>query len=284
MRKSQPIITLLTDFGQADAFVGIMKGVILSIVPHAQLVNLSHLIPPQDIKQAAFILMTAVPFFPEGTVHLVVVDPGVGSARRPIAVETPRARFVAPDNGVLSYALALIGNYRIVKLTNPRYRLPEVSSTFHGRDIFSSAAAHLASGVPLKDFGPTVAKPVLLDPPRLRVEGDHLEAEVLNVDHFGNLRTSIHTIAWEDDNTLSLQPIFEINTERSPTVRFSAESARISVGRLRIEGISTTFSAVQPGQPLAYIGSEGGLEIAINQGNAAREFGVKPGDPVLLYF
>ena len=283
MRKSHPIITLLTDFGQADAFVGIMKGVILNIVPHAQLVNLSHLIPPQDIKQAAFILMTAVPFFPEGTVHLVVVDPGVGSSRRPIAVETPRARFVAPDNGVLSYALALTGNYRIVELTNRRYRLPEISSTFHGRDIFSPAAAHLASGVPLEDLGATVDTPVLLDPPRLLVEGDRLQAEVLNVDHFGNLRTSIHTLTWEDD-TLSLRPIFGIDTERSPAVRFSAERVQISVGRLRIEGISTTFSAVQPGQPLAYIGSEGGLEIAINQGNAAREFGVKPGDPVLLNF
>ena len=284
MRKTQPIITLLTDFGQADAFVGIMKGVILSIVPHAQLVNLSHLIPPQDIKQAAYILMTAVPFFPKVTVHLVVVDPGVGSARRPIAVETSRARFVAPDNGVLSYALALAGNYKIVELTNPRYRLLEVSSTFHGRDIFSPAAAHLASGIPLKDFGPTIDTPVLLDPPRLRVEEDHLEAEVLNVDHFGNLRTSILTLNWEDDTTLRLQPIFEINTKRSLAVRFSAESARISVGRLKIEGISTTFSAVQPGQPLAYVGSEGGLEIAINQGSAAREFGVKSGDPVLLYF
>ena len=177
-----------------------------------------------------------------------------------------------------------LGDYRVVELTNPHYRLPEVSSTFHGRDIFSPAAAHLASGVPLKDLGPAVDTLVLLDPPRLWVEADHIEAEVLNVDHFGNLRTSIHTLAWEDDTTLSLRPIFEANDERSPAVYFSTESAHVSDGQLRIKGISTTFSTVQPGQPLAYIGSEGGLEITINQANAAREFSVKPGDPVRLNF
>jgi S-adenosylmethionine hydrolase len=284
MQEPPPIITILTDFGEADAFVGTMKGVLLSIAPQAQLVDLSHLIRPQDIKQAAFVLMTAAPYFPDGTVHLVVVDPGVGSARRPVAVETPRARFVAPDNGVLSYALALADSHTAVELANPAYRLSEVSSTFHGRDIFSPAAAHLAAGVPLNELGPTVESLVMLDSPRLIVGDDRVEAEVLNVDHFGNIRTSILILNWDDANTLSLRPIFARAPDGAPAARFSAAQAQVSVGPLNIDGISVTFSSVQPGQPVAFVGSEGGLEIAINQGDAAREFGVKPGDAVALRF
>ena len=284
MEKSRPIITLLTDFGEADAFVGIMKGVILDIAPQAQLVDLSHLITPQDIKQAAYVLMTTTPFFPAGTVHLIVVDPGVGSARRPIAVETPDEYFVAPDNGVLSYVLAQEENYRVVELANPLYRLPEPSTTFHGRDIFSPAAAHLAAGVPFSDLGPVVEQPVLLDPPRLRIGSNEIEAEVLNVDHFGNLRTSILLLNWEDDSTINLRPLFTQKSEIVPGIRFSAAEARIVVGNLTISGISTTFSDAQIGQPLAYIGSEGGLEIAINQGDAAHKFGIKSGDTVSLKF
>lgn len=284
MKERRPVITLLTDFGEADAFVGIMKGVILDIVPEAHLVDLSHLISPQDVKQAAYILMTTTPFFPKRTVHLVVVDPGVGSARRPIAIETSNAFFVAPDNGVLSYVLAQEENYKVVELVNPLYRLPDPSSTFHGRDIFSPAAAHLAAGVPFIELGPEVDKPVLLDPPRLSMGPGHVEAEVLNVDHFGNLRTSVLLIRWVDDSTLELNPLFSQPPESEPKKRFSATKAQIEIGELTIDGISTTFSEVQIGQPLAYVGSEGGLEIAINQGNAARKFGVKPGDTVSLSF
>jgi hypothetical protein len=284
MQERRPVITLLTDFGEADAFVGIMKGVILDIVPKTQLVDLSHLISPQDVKQAAYILMTATPFFPNGTVHLVVVDPGVGSARRPIAVETSNAYFIAPDNGVLSYVLVQEENYKVVELVNPLYRLPDPSSTFHGRDVFSPAAAHLAAGVPFNELGPDVDKPVLLDPPRLIVGPGHVEAEVLNVDHFGNLRTSILLLSWVNDSTIELHSLFSQPPESEPKKRFSAAKAQIDIGGLTIDGISTTFSEVQVGQPLAYVGSEGGLEIAINQGNAARKFGVKPGDTVSLSF
>ncbi len=284
MEERRPVITLLTDFGEVDAFVGIMKGVILDIAPQAQLVDLSHLITPQDIKQAAYVLMTTTPYFPAATVHLIVVDPGVGSARRPIAVETPNAYFVAPDNGVLGYVLALEENYRVVELVNPLLRLPDPSTTFHGRDIFSPAAAHLAAGVPFSELGPVVEQPVLLDPPRLRIGSNEIEAEVLNVDHFGNLRTSILLLNWEDDSTINLRPLFTQKSEIVPDIRFSAAKAQIVVGILTISGISTTFSDAQIGQPLAYVGSEGGLEIAINQGNAAREFGVKSGDTVSLSF
>ena len=284
MEERRPVITLLTDFGEMDAFVGIMKGVILDIAPHTQLVDLSHLITPQDIKQAAYVLMTTTPFFPKGTVHLIVVDPGVGSARRPIAVETPSAYFVAPDNGVLSYVLAQEENYRVVELASPLYRLPDPSSTFHGRDIFSPAAAHLAAGVPISELGPVVEKPVFLDPPRLRIGTNEIEAEVLNVDHFGNLRTSILILNWEDDSTINIRPLFKQKSEIVPGIRFSAAKAQIVVGNLTISGISTTFSEVEVGQPLAYVGSEGGLEIAINQGDAALKFGIKSGDSVTLRF
>jgi S-adenosylmethionine hydrolase len=284
MNHIQPIITLLTDFGELDAFVGIMKGVILRIVPDAQLVDLSHQVPPQDVRHAAFQLMTAVEFFPEGAVHLVVVDPGVGSARRPIAVSTPRASFVGPDNGVFTYALALAEQYTAVELTNPEYHLPDVSTTFHGRDIFSPTAAHLANGVPLSELGPLVKKIVQLDLPRLKVEEGYIEAEVLNIDHFGNLRTSIHVLTWEDDKTLSLQPVFGSSLVESPVTRISAKKARTQVGSLKIDGISETFSDVQIGQPVAMVGSEGGLDIAVNQGDAARDYGVKTGDLVSLHF
>jgi S-adenosylmethionine hydrolase len=284
MEKHRPVITLLTDFGEADAFVGIMKGVILDIAPNAQLVDLSHLIAPQDVKHAAYILMTATPFFPEGTVHLVVVDPGVGSARRPIGVQTSKAYYIAPDNGVLSYVLGQEENYRVVELADPRYRLPDPSSTFHGRDIFSPAAAHLAAGVPLDELGPEVENPVLLERPRFIISADLVEAEVLNIDHFGNLRTSILLLDWVDEETLELNTLFAIQPENEPAKRFKASTVLIEVGELKIDGISTTFSDVQLGLPLAYVGSEGGLEIAINQGNAARKYNVKQGDIVTVSF
>lgn len=282
MAESSPIITLLTDFGEADAFVGTMKGVMLGISPNARLVDLSHQIPPQDVKQAAYVLMTAVPYFPKGTVHMVVVDPGVGSSRRPVAVETPNYRFVAPDNGVLSYVLAQVVSFRAVEIANPKYRLANVSSTFHGRDIFSPAAAHLAAEVKLNELGPGVDRLVMLDFPRLEVDGSKIEAEVLNVDHFGNLRTSINALIWEDANTLTLQPSFSSDQGGSARLRFSAADALVKFQSFTIRGISTTFSDVEVGQPVAYVGSEGGLEIAINQGSAARQFGAKVGDSLLL--
>lgn len=283
MQPTNPIITLLTDFGESDGYVGTMKGVLLDIAPQAQLVDLSHLIPPQDVKQAAFVLMAAVPYFPDGAIHLIVVDPGVGSARRPIAVETPTARYVAPDNGVLTYVLAQADFYSVVELANPTYRLSEVSTTFHGRDIFSPAAAHLAAGVPLRELGPAVETPVLFDLPRLEVGKDRIDGEVLRVDHFGNIRTSIYHLTWEDAATLSLRPGFSPSPPE-PAARFSAPKAQVSVGPLTLQRIEETFSSVDIGQPVAFVGSEGGLEIGINQGNAAREYGVKAGDSVSLHF
>ncbi len=144
------ILTLLTDFGTEDEYVGVMKGVILSIAPEVRLVDLSHQIPPQDVRRAAFLLTSAVPYFPPDTVHLAVVDPGVGTERRPLAVRTPVGTFVGPDNGLFSWVLTRVPEWTAVE---PAYRLPLVSSTFHGRDIFAAGGAHLAAGVPLERLG-----------------------------------------------------------------------------------------------------------------------------------
>ena len=182
-----------------------------------------------------------------------------------------------------SLALAQEESYTAVELTTPDYRLPFVSSTFHGRDIFSPAAAHLAAGVPLKKLGPVVESLALLDLPRLEAGEAGIEGEVLNVDHFGNIRTSIYALTWKDADTLSLQPGFSPKAS-TQAIRFSAAKARISVGPLTIDGIHETFSSVEVGQPVALVGSEGGLEISINQGDAAREFGVRSGDRVSLRF
>jgi S-adenosylmethionine hydrolase len=283
MKNSDPIITLLTDFGERDGFVGTMKGVILGIVPHAQLVDLSHLIAPQAVRQAAFVLMTSTPFFPEGTVHLVVVDPGVGSARRPVAVRTERAFYVAPDNGVLSFVLAQTTPYDAVELSDSKYRLPKVSRTFHGRDVFSPAAAHLAAGVPLEELGPSITDLRTLPLPKLEVERSRIKGEVLNVDHFGNVRTSILYLEREGSETLLLRPLFATDGDPIEVKRFSPVKARIVVGSLTIDAISNTFSDVGIGAPVAYVGSEGGLEVALNQGNLAEELNIQPGDPVEVF-
>lgn len=283
MKNSDPIITLLTDFGEQDGFVGTMKGVILGIVPHAQLVDFSHLIAPQAVRQAAFVLMTSTPFFPEGAVHLVVVDPGVGSERRPVAVRTERASYVAPDNGVLSFVLSQIDTYDAVELRNPNYRLSDVSNTFHGRDVFSPAAAHLAAGVPLEELGPSISDLRTLPLPKLEIERDRIKGEVLNVDRFGNVRTSILYLEREGREMLLLRPFFATDGGQIGVKRFSAARARIVVGSLTIEAISNTFSDVEIGAPVAYVGSERGLEVALNQGDLAGEFSIQPGDPVEVF-
>ncbi len=194
-----PIVTLLTDFGLEDEYVGVMKGVILSIAPQVRLVDLTHSVPPQDVRRAALILMNAAPYFPPDTVHLAVVDPGVGTERRPIAVRTGRGTFVGPDNGLFSFVLAEMETWTAVELREPAYRLPLVSTTFHGRDIFAPAAAHLASGVPVEALGPVVNNLATLPLPRLEIGESSLEGEILYADRFGNLVTSIGRFYRMDD-------------------------------------------------------------------------------------
>jgi S-adenosylmethionine hydrolase len=171
----RPIITLTTDFGQTDSYVGILKGVLLNICPEAALVDICHEIRPQAVQQAAYVLSTAVPYFPPGTVHLVVVDPGVGSERRPLVVQTTRALYVAPDNGLLSLVLDREPARLAIHLTQARYHLPQISATFHGRDIFAPSAAHLACGIDPAEMGHPIPVEDLVTLPDLERRGRRMD-------------------------------------------------------------------------------------------------------------
>lgn len=257
---SRPVVTLTTDFGQADGYVGIMKGVILAICPEATLLDICHEIRPQNVRQAAYILSTATPYLAPGAVHLVVVDPGVGSARRPVLVHTERATYVAPDNGVLGLALTRDPAGLAVHLTNSRYRLPETSTTFHGRDVFAPAAAYLARGVDPLDMGHQIdlssLVPLSIPDPSPLPDG-WWQGEVLQVDRFGNLVTSFRC-----------------------TVNDARET--VQVGAEQIVGVSRTFADVAPGNLVAYTGSSGYLEIAVRDGSAAARLDMDIGSPVRM--
>ncbi len=244
-----PLITLTTDFGSRDPFVGIMKGVILSICPSARLVDLTHEVTPQDVLGGRLALESAAPFFPDGTVHLAVVDPGVGSARRAIAVRSGRHHLVGPDNGLLGFALEAPGRV-VVALTATEYRLPEVGATFHGRDIFAPAAAYLAAGVPLERLGPVVVDPVRLELPGCRLEGGDLIGEVLDADRFGNLITSIAS-----------SRLSELPGRAAPAVEVEGRP---------VGGIVGSYAEGGEGKPAAIVGSTGRLEIFVKSGSARR--------------
>ncbi len=254
-----PVITLTTDFGLRDPFVGIMKGVILNLVSHAQMVDLAHDLPPGDIQCGAFCLAAATRFFPHGTIHVAVVDPGVGSSRRTLAVQTSRAWYVAPDNGILTLVFRCDPPDIIVQLENPRFWLADVSRTFHGRDIFAPVAAHLALGVPLTEFGPPVQDPVQLPIPEPREVAGEWEGVVVYVDRFGNCVTNL--------------PAALVVGRSAVTVR---------VGRQRLNRLSQTYADVASGMPLALVGSMGFVEIAVRDGSAAERFGIGVGTRVSL--
>ncbi len=259
------IITLTTDFGTADGYVASMKGVILSINPEAVIIDISHSIEPQNIFQAAFILSTVYPYFPEGTIHLAVVDPGVGSRRKAIILKTETALFVAPDNGILSYIIEESGKahgkparqipataelrklppgLEAVEVANPEYRQHPVSSTFHGRDIFAPAAAHLSLGVPLHKFGDAINQvhlfPIPL--PHKNASGD-IVGRVLHIDHFGNLITNIRSGDLPVGNAV------------------------VAIGKHRIRGLSGFYAHTRGLS--AIIGSSGYLEVSLKNGSAA---------------
>lgn len=276
-----PIIALLTDFGLADAYVGTMKGVALSICPSARLVDLTHQVPPQDVRAAAYLLSTAFRHFPPETVFLIVVDPGVGTAREAVAVETAHGCYVAPNNGVLSFVLPHVEVRHAVVLDNPQYRSASVSQTFHGRDIFAPAAAHLAAGVPISELGPAVPELFKLDPPRLVIGARAVEGEVLAIDHFGNVITSIGPLAWENDY-LTLAPD-QPRANEDPLL-IPAQTCRVEIAGQTLDGVLPTYGAAARGALLALVGSSGQLEIGANQGSAAALLRVKTGDPVILIF
>lgn len=268
-------IAMLTDFGTQDIYVGVMKGVMRGICPDAVFVDLTHSISPQNVRQGALALLNSVRYFPRGTVFLAVVDPGVGGARRPIAVRTRDYTFVAPDNGLLSYVLST--QYEAHLLAN--YRRAEVSRTFHGRDIFAPAAAHLAEGVPLAEMGAAVTDLIRLPAPALNISGSQISGEVLDIDHFGNITTSIGRLRWTDSGDISLNPIFRHD---DLLVAIQAESVQVSIGEHTLKGMYPSYSAVAPGKALVLVGSTGFLEIGVNQGNAARLLGVQIGDAITV--
>lgn len=242
------IITLCTDFGLRDGYVAAMKGVMLSIVSEVRLVDISHDIAPQSVREGAFVLNSAYAFFPSGTVHLVVIDPGVGGERRAVAVRAGEHLFVAPDNGVLEYVLRAEKDIEPVSLTRPAYWRDEVSETFHGRDIFAPVAAHLARGVPLEDLGASLKELVRLDLPVPERQGDGtIIGHAIHIDGFGNVVTNIPASMLQGD-----------------------ERWKVVVGKRRIVGLSSTYASAARGDLIALIGSHGFLEIAVREGSAAR--------------
>lgn len=256
-----PAITLLTDFGLHDAYVGIMKGVILGINPDARVVDLTHDIAPQQIQPAALILRSAVRFFPPGTIHVAVVDPGVGASRKPILIETEAGCLIGPDNGVLSLAAATMRRRAVRAIENASLLRHPVSQTFHGRDVFAPAAAHLSCGIAVESVGPLLAAIVELDVPAMRRVGSTLAGEVIAVDRFGNLITNI-----DADAILS----------------FSAPVVSVSIEGKRAAGLVRAYSAVPEGAALAIVGSWGMVEIAVRNGSAAQMFAAGPGTPVTV--
>jgi S-adenosylmethionine hydrolase len=253
------IITLTTDFGDKDGYVGTMRGVILNICPTVILADLSHDIPPQDIRTAAFVLYQAISYYPPHAIHCVVVDPGVGSKRRAIAIRTNHGIFVGPDNGVLSMVLTAtnINIIEAVTLTNHNYQLPNISATFHGRDIFAPAAAHLANGVPLNKLGPSAINLVRLD---FDLKPQTGMGRVIHIDRFGNLILNITAQDIDDPEHITL-----------------------TIGRETIQSLSHTFADVEEGELLAYVGSlKDHIEIAIRNGNAAQALGIHVGDVVKI--
>ena len=256
------LVTLTTDFGTEDGNVGVMKGVVLGINPEASIVDLSHDIPPQGIAAAAYVLRRAYSFFPRGTVHLVVVDPGVGTERRSIAAQSSGAFFVAPDNGVLSYVLdhlrAAGDDPEIIHLTDPAYWLPEVSNVFHGRDIFAPVAAHLSRGIPLDALGQRIEDPLTIPPPPLTHQPGKIAGQVMHIDHFGNLLTNI---------------------PRADLVSLG-DKIVTKIGRARVGGLSPTFAHGRNGDPIAYIDSSGHLAIAAVNASAQQLLHCQVGDRV----
>jgi S-adenosylmethionine hydrolase len=257
-----PIITFTSDFGMRDWFVGVVHGVIHERCPDACIVDLSHAIEPGDLASAAFVLEAAAPDFPAGTVHLTVVDPGVGTARRALAVAAHGHVFVGPDNGVLEWAL--MDPHAIAHALNESkfFRHP-VSRTFHGRDVFAPVAAHVALGVPIEKLGPRITDPVRLARPRLEPRDGGILGRVAYIDHFGNALTTI--------TTESLEEAFP---------RVAEDQLWVEIVGRKIDGIARSYGDASIGTLVAIVGSSGRLEVAEVGGHAASRFGFGVGDPL----
>ncbi|MBT3391397.1 MAG: SAM-dependent chlorinase/fluorinase [Chloroflexi bacterium] len=270
-------IVLLTDFGTRDAFVGIMKGVIARINPAARMIDLNHNIPPGDIGRAALTLWQAADFFPKGSIFLSVIDPGVGTPRRAIIADNGTYRFVGPDNGSFSYVMS--EDSPAWELANPQYMLTSPGMTFHGRDVFSPAAAHASLGVSPSSFGPAVPNPVRLPPPRLEItlEGS-IHGEILHADHFGNLLTSLGQFTHTPEGQLHLTPW----ASTTPKQNINPAQYRVHLPDGRPLPWAKTFGEIPAGTCAALIGSTGLIEIAANRHSAAELLKLRDGDIVTI--
>lgn len=270
----RPLIALLTDFGIKDIYVGVMKGVMRQICPDVDFVDITHGITHQSVRGGAFALKNSYNYFPEHTIFLVVIDPGVGSARRPILVNAGGYQFIAPDNGVLSYVLADFDEYEAVILSNDIFHRDKVSKTFHGRDIFAPAAAYVAQGThKLADLGEPTTDLMMLPLPQMSITQETISGEVVHIDHFGNVVTSIGPIKRVDDSKLALN-------NSAGRARMIADLVEVKIHSQIIAGIVGAYYEAPRGQLLAQLDSNGYLEIAINQDNAAQKLGVTIGDVV----
>ncbi len=273
-----PCIALMTDFGTLDTFVGVMKAVITRISPRVPIIDLTHNITPGDIGEAAFKLWQSVPYFPKGTVFCVVVDPGVGTDRRPVAVVWEDRICVGPDNGLFTYLLVSDVDLRAHRLITPDYQLPRVSSTFHGRDLFAPAAAHLSLGLPPANLGPPVTDLVRFPLPELElIEGPAVRGEILRVDRFGNFITSIGALHGEEDD-LVLEPWLP----HCAPARLPLPGLCLLLPNGVALDLRATYGDVEVGEALTYVGSDGLLEIAVNRGRAADVLPLAVGQEVVL--
>ena len=262
------IITLITDFGLDDEYVGLMKGVILSIHPSATIIDITHRIEPQDVEQAAYTLYTSYGYFPDDSIHLIVVDPGVGGERAIVAARLNQNVFIAPDNGTLTLLFDQQEADECIRVDNPQYFLNTVSQTFHGRDIFAPVAAHIARGVALNRIGTAAKSADLVRLPGLkssRSADGEIAGKIVTVDHFGNLITNISANELQDF------------CNNKPGCNL-----QVRIGSITISGLSNTYESVDILEPLALIGSRGYLEIAVNRGSANTYLNVQKGDGVTI--
>jgi S-adenosyl-L-methionine hydrolase (adenosine-forming) len=260
MANSAPIITLLTDFGLRDHFVAAMKGVMLSVNPDIKFVDISNLVPPQDIFTGAFTLSKAWSYFPPGTIHLAIIDPGVGAARKALVVSAGAHYFVAPDNGILTYVFDEHPSFEAYEITADHYYRKPVSATFHGRDVFAPIAAWISRGIPLHQLGVELRDPFRLQLPALqRVKDTLIQGQILAVDQFGNLIT---------------------NLKPSDVPR----PFKILAGHREITSVRKTYSEGAPGEVFVVPGSTGYLEIAVKDGSASSVLNIKTGSPIGAIF
>ncbi|MBS7614647.1 S-adenosyl-l-methionine hydroxide adenosyltransferase family protein [Candidatus Bathyarchaeota archaeon] len=263
--KRKPVITLLSDFGLKDPYVAEMKAVILSICPEASIVDISHEVNKYDKRIGAYMLARAAPLFPKGTIHVAVVDPEVGTKRKPIIITTKHHLYVGPDNGLLILSAEKEGIGKVYEITNKNYMLRNISRTFHGRDIFSPAAAYLALGISASDFGPEISEIIKPSFSQPKVRGQEVLGEVLHVDKFGNIVTNI-----------SSEHLKRIGVKEEETLTIMLKNSKIAMKWC------SSYSEVPIGTPLLIEGSGGFLEVAVNQGDASKLLGAKSGDKIVL--